>query len=184
MANSASFIQYMRAHGNTPGPTQRPILSGAVSGLVSEIPAIAILWWSGALESATQSLGLGLWLLLLLHTCATIAGGALYGRVFSRAANDPRGGWLFGISYGFLLWMVGPVTALQLTLGRPLAVGVAAIGILMAHIGYGLALGLMYPWIHKLLQCRLSKAKPLTREKGMFGIKSEAALIQPSSKMQ
>ena len=95
MANRASFIQYMRAHGNAPGPTQRPILSGAVSGFISEIPGVAILWWSGALQSGERSLGLRLWLLLLLHACATIVCGALYGRVFSRAANDPRGGWEF-----------------------------------------------------------------------------------------
>ena len=184
MANGVSFIQYMRAHGNTPGPTQRPFLTGAVSGFLSEIPAILILWWSGALKSAKDTLGIQLWLLLVLHSLATVTCGALYGRIFSRAANDPRGGWLFGISYGFLLWMVGPVTALQLTLGRPLAIGVAAIGILMAHIAYGITLGVTYPWMHKLLRAKLHKAEPLSREKGAFGIKSEAALIQGSGKVR
>jgi len=180
MAKNASFIQYMRAHGNTPGPTQRPIPAGAVSGLVSEIPTIAILWWAGAWQSAAESLGTKIWLLLLLHTVATVVAGALYGRVFSRAANDPHGGWLFGISYGFLLWLVGPATALQLTFGRPLAVGGAAIGILTAHIGYGLALGLTYPWIHRSLQSKLSKTRPLSRRKGIFGIKPDVALIPRS----
>jgi len=159
MAKSASFIQYMRAHGNAPGPTQRPILAGAVTGLAAEIPALLMLWRSGALMSATQTLSLRISVSLVLHSLAMIVAGAIYGRVFSRAANDPRGGWLFGISYGFLIWMVGPVSLLQWTLGRPLALGVAAMGILGAHLIYGLSLGLLFPWIHRLLQCELKQLK-------------------------
>jgi hypothetical protein len=157
MARSVSFFQYMRAHGNTPGPTQRPILAGAITGLVAEIPAALMLWWSGALTSVTQSLLPSSWLTLALHSLAAIIGGAIYGRVFSRAANDPLAGWLFGISYGFLIWMIGPVTVLQWTLGRPLALGVAAMGILASHLLYGLVLGLLFPWIHKLLQSQLGQ---------------------------
>lgn len=155
MAKSASFMQYMRAHGNTPGPTQRPMLAGAITALVAEMPAIGILWWSGAVSSVMRSLSLALWVTLVLHSAAMILCGAIYGRVFSRAANDLRGGWLFGISYGFLIWMVGPVTALQWLLDRPIALGVAAMGILAAHLIYGLALGLLYPWVHRLLQWEL-----------------------------
>src|SRR5689334_9725217 len=159
MARSASFFQYMRAHGNTPGPTQRPIWAGAITGFVAEIPAAVMLWWSGALATATEALGLPMWLTLILHLIAAIIGGAIYGRVFSRAANDPRGGWLFGISYGFLIWMIGPVTVVQWVLGRPLALGAAAQGILGAWLAYGLALGLLFPWIHRLLQSELGQLK-------------------------
>lgn len=163
-------MQYMRAHGNAPGPTQRPVLAGALTGLVAEIPAAMMLWWSGALVSATQSLSLRVWITLVLHSAAAIAGAAIYGRLFSRAANDPNGGWLFGISYGFLIWMIGPVTVLQWTLGRPLALGVAAMGILAAHLIYGLTLGLLFPWIHRLLQYKLKNLKePVGR--GIFGVK-------------
>ena len=156
MAKTASFIEYMRAHGNTPGPTQRPRLAGALTGFVAEIPAVVMFAWSGGLTSATESLGVGIAAILVLHSFAAIAGGALYGRVFSRAANDPQGGWLFGISYGFLIWMIGPVTILQWTLGRPIALGVAAMGILAAHLIYGFTLGLLFPWIHGRLQSKLS----------------------------
>lgn len=175
-------MQYMRAHGNTPGPTQRPIWTGALAGFLAEIPTLLILWRSGAFESATQSLRISLWLALALHSGATVAAGALYGRLFSRAANDRRGGWLFGISYGFLIWMIGPVTALQWTLSRPLAVGVAAMGVLGSHLIYGLALGLLFPWIHRLLQHELSEVKEPTGQKGAFGVKPEAALIQSTER--
>ena len=156
-------MQYMRAHGNTPGPTQRPILAGAITGLIAEIPAIGMLWWSGALSSVSQSLSLVLWVTLALHLAVMIVAGAIYGRVFSRAANDVRGGWLFGISYGFLIWMVGPVTVLQWLLDRPVAIGVAAMGILGAHLVYGLVLGLLFPSVHRLLQCELRDLKAVEK---------------------
>jgi hypothetical protein len=164
MARSASFIAYMRAHGNAPGPTQRPILAGAVTGFLAEIPGVLVLWWSDALTSIMQALSLSPWTTLALHSLAMVITGGIYGRVFSRAANDPRGGWLFGISYGFLIWMIGPVTILQWTLGRPLALGVAAMGVLAAHLVYGLSLGLLFPWIHKLLQHELREAKEPGRQ--------------------
>jgi hypothetical protein len=159
MAKSASFVQYMRAHGNTPGPTQRPMLAGAITALIAEVPAVGMLWWSGALSSAMQTLSVGLWVTLALHSAAMIVFGAIYGRVFSRAANDIRGGWLFGISYGFLIWMVGPVTALQWLIDYPIALGVAAMGILGAHLVYGLVLGLLFPLIHRSLQYELRKLR-------------------------
>jgi hypothetical protein len=172
MAKSASFVAYMRAHGNTPGPTQRPMLAGAMTGLIAEIPALGMMWWSGALSSAIQKLSLALWLTLLLHSGAMILGGAIYGRVFSRAANDIRGGWLFGISYGFLMWMIGPVTALQWLIHQPIALGTAAMGILAAHLIYGLVLGLLFPWIHRALQVELGDVKNMDHR---FPAKSKAA---------
>jgi hypothetical protein len=169
MAKSVSFIQYMRAHGNTPGPTQRPILAGALTALIAEIPAVGMLWWSGALSSATETLSLALWVILAFHLAVMIVSGAIYGRVFSRAANDIRGGWLFGISYGFLIWMVGPVTVLQWLIDHPIALGVAAMGILGAHLIYGLVLGLLFPWVHKSLQCELRQLKE-PHERGSYAI--------------
>ena len=162
-------MQYMRAHGNTPGPTQRPILAGALTALIAEIPAAGMLWWSGALSSAMQILSLALWVILVLHSAAMIVSGAIYGRVFSRAANDVRGGWLFGISYGFLIWMVGPVTALQWLIDRPIALGVAAMGILGAHLIYGLVLGLLFPAVHRSLQCELRQLKE-PNQRGSFAV--------------
>jgi len=181
MARSASFVHYMRAHGNTPGPTQRPILAGALTGLAAEIPASTMAWWSGALASATEALFSRVWMILLFHWVLAIVGGAIYGRLFSRAANDPHGGWLFGISYGFLIWMIGPVTILQWSLGRPLAIGPAAMGVLAAHLTYGLVLGLLFPGIHRLLQRELSENKA-HQAKGTFGVKPEKALIESKGK--
>jgi hypothetical protein len=86
--------------------------------------------------------------------------GALYGGVFRRAASDRRGGWLFGISYGFLLWMLGPIALLQTVLGHPLATGTAAMGILGANLLSGLVLGLCFRPAHSLLRKALLSRSP------------------------
>ena len=159
-------MQYMRAHGNTPGPVQRPVSAGAISAVLATVPAALVLWISGALQSLSDRLGIGSELVLAIFlVCMSVVGG-LYGRVFSRAANDRRAGWLFGISYGFLIWMIGPVMILQLITRQPAAIGTAALGLLGAHLVFGVTLGLLFPSVHKLLQPksgrldRQSQSKP------------------------
>ena len=72
------------------------------------------------------------------------AAGVLYGAIFRRAANDRHGGWLFGVSYGFLFWLILSGTLLRWRMSEPIAVGEAAIGIFTAHLIYGLALGILF----------------------------------------
>ena len=155
MGSSISFIQYMRAHGNTPGPTQRPYLTGTLSGLAAAIPSQLISHYSGASASVALGLDVGLWLIFVLETAVFLLAGMLYAAVFKRAANDCEGGWLFGISYGFLLWMLAPVTLWETITSRPLAVGPAAMGLFGAHVIYGLVLGLLFPRVHTIVQKRL-----------------------------
>ena len=156
MAKDISFMQYMRAHGNTPGPTQRPLLTGAIGGLIAGIPSAALLYWSGALAGVAKSFGADLWLVLSVDGVLMIFAGILYAAIFKRAANDREGGWLFGISYGFLLWMISPITIWQLAAANPAVVGRPAMGLFAAQLLYGLFLGLLFPRIHALVQMRLS----------------------------
>jgi hypothetical protein len=97
------------------------------------------------------------WVALGAYSAFWIFAGALYGRLFMRTANDRRGGWLFGLGYGFLLWILGPVTILQAIRGAALATGTAAIGLCAAHIVDGLVLGLLFPWLHILLQREIER---------------------------
>jgi hypothetical protein len=154
------LMRFIRAHGQTPGPGQRPRTAGAVAGAVAGLLAAPLLQWSGAGVSLSSNLQLrGLLIPVLYVGVATLA-GALYGGLFQRAASDRRGGWLFGISYGFLLWMLGPTTLLQITLGHPLATGTAAMGILGANLLSGLVLGLCFRPAHALLQKALLSRGP------------------------
>ena len=157
MARDISFLQYMRAHGNTPGPTQRPYLTGAISGVLAQIPALLILYYSGALESLATGTGTSQWLASVLSTGIMAVAGILYAAIFKRAANDFSGGWLFGISYGFLLWLLSPLTLWQLITSQPIAVGGAAMGLFGTHVVFGLALGFIFPRVHCRVQLRLQR---------------------------
>jgi hypothetical protein len=158
-------MRFMQAHGQTPGPGQRPRTAGALAGLVAGIAALPILQWSGAVASLAGALSLAAWAVAGLYVGISVLAGTLYGAVFRRAASDPRGGWLFGISYGFLLWMLGPVAVLQTLLERPLATGLAAIGILGANLISGLVLGLLFRPAHGVIRGRLHR-RPVGRTGG------------------
>jgi hypothetical protein len=125
---------------------------GLVAGIFGLALGLPLLWRSGALGSLARSLGQPLWPVIAAYVALMAGAGALYGRIFMRAANDGRGGWLFGISYGFLLWMLGPVTLLQWVLARPVVVGGDSRGLFAAHLLYGLVLGLLFPAVHRLVQ--------------------------------
>jgi hypothetical protein len=155
MARDVSFMQYMRAHGNTAGPTQRPLLTGAISGLLAFVPYELVLRLSGGRASIAAGFGISVWTSSAMNMTVMVVAGVIYASIFKRAANDCSGGWIFGASYGFLLWMIAPITLWQLLGSRELAVGTAAMGLFGAHVLYGLVLGLVFPWIHFLIQSRL-----------------------------
>lgn len=150
-----SPIQYMRAHGNSPGPTHRPVATGLISGFTAALPSVAVRYWTGALASEASGLGVSWVTMTAIGIVILAAAGVIYSAIFQRAANDRRGGWLFGISYGFLIWMVGPVTIWQWAMGEPLATGTAAMGLLGAQLVYGLALGGIYPLVNRRTQTRM-----------------------------
>ncbi len=169
MANDVSFLQYMRAHGNTAGPTQRPILTGAVGGAVAFIPFEVVLRASGARSAIAEHFSLSIWVSMLISGLLMIVAGIVYAAVFKRAANDVRGGWLFGASFGFLVWMLAPISVWQLVTARPVAVGAAAMGLFGAHVLYGLTLGLVFPWIHVFVQSRLDNKNRLRQVRDKQG---------------
>jgi hypothetical protein len=158
-----SALQYMRAHGNSPGPTHRPKLVGAISGLIGSVAGAATRHWTGALASESAAAGVRPFTALVFVVLISVAMGVLYAAIFQRAANDFRGGWLFGSCLGFLIWMVGPVTVWQLSTGRPLAVGIPALGVFAAYVAYGLVLGAVYPFVNKLLQRQLRSSRDRSR---------------------
>ena len=152
-------LRFMRAHGQTPGPGQRPRLTGALGGTLGGIVALPLLAWSGAIASLADALGLSNWMVPVLYLLLSAIAGVVYGAIFRRAAGDRRGGWLFGLSYGFLLWMLGPIALLQTVLARPLATGVAAMGLLGASLISGLALGLLFRPLHYLVRTPLPQLR-------------------------
>lgn len=148
---------FLSAHGYDPGPSQRPFLSGAISGVVATAPAIAVLLWFGSLRVEAEILGLSTLFTLCLGWAAMALAGALYARIFGRAANHVRGAWLFGMAFGFGLWAAGAVLVLPIAGGGRAAAGSAALGLAGAMLVWGVALGILVPFVHRPLHESLER---------------------------
>ena len=152
--------------GRDPEPLQRPRLAGALVGTGAAIAAAALVWLTGSADAPAEAIGLPrLWLALLSILALGIA-GALYGAGFLRAANDRRGGWLFGLGWGFLTWALGPITLCQWLLGAPVSTGRHAAILLACHLLWGLLLGSLFPFLQARIEMNVGKA-PSPRGRGL-----------------
>jgi Na+/proline symporter len=145
------MLRMLQAHGLDAGPTQRPLLAGAVAGVIATVPALCVLTVFQALDAPARAIGASVFAAALAYAGLMLFGGILYGWLFQRAANDVRGGWLFGMAFGFVLWMLGPVPLLQWLPDQPILRGYPAAGLLLAELLWGLALGLVFPLVHRRL---------------------------------
>jgi hypothetical protein len=149
---------FLSAHGYAPGPTQRPLLAGAISGMLATIPAIGMLYFLGSLGVEAGILGLSRLMTVAVGLPIMAAAGAFYGWLFGRAANDRRGGWLFGMAFGFALWTAGAVLVIPLASHGLTPAGKAAVGVFLSLVAWGAALGIAFPFIHRPLHERLETA--------------------------
>src|SRR4029078_12564975 len=149
------MLSMLQAHGLDSVPTHRPLLAGAVAAVIADLPATAVLGPFGSLEKLAHAAGIATVLSALVYGGTLLLGGMLYGWLFQRAANDPRGGWLFGLAFGFVLWMLGPVPVLQWLADQPILRGYPAAGLLLAELLWGLAVGLVFPLVHRHLHVDL-----------------------------
>ena len=149
---------FLSAHGYDPGPTQRPLLAGAISGVLATIPAIAILIAFGSLAAEARILGLSEFTTVAAGWLIMALAGAVYGRLFGRAVNERRSGWLFGMAFGFALWGAGAVMVLPIASGGSAPAGKAAIGVFLSLVAWGAALGAIHPFVHRPLHERLETA--------------------------
>ena len=142
---------FLSAHGYDPGPSQRPLLAGAISGVLATAPAVAILFAFGSLDVEARILGMSTVLTLALGWAAMAVAGAIYARAFGRAANNVRGGWMFGMVAGFALWASGGVLILPLLSGGRAPAGMPALGLALSMLIWGLAIGILLPFVHRPL---------------------------------
>jgi hypothetical protein len=150
------MIGFLRAHGMEPGPLQRPLLAGGLSGLIATLPAGAVFVAFGSFAVvADEVMRLPRGLTAILMIAAFAISGSLYGLAFRRAANDRAGGWLFGCAFGFLLWMAAPVVVLPLLGAQTMAAGLAATGFFACFLVWGAVTGAVFPYVHHPLQSKM-----------------------------
>ena len=146
---------FLAAHGYDPGPTQRPLLAGALAGVLATVPAIAVLHLLGSLEVEARILGTSVGVTLAAGWLIMAVAGAVYARLFGRAANEKSGGWLFGAAFGFAVWAAGAVLILPLASGGKAPAGEAALGVFISLVLWGLVLGALVPFVHRPLHADL-----------------------------
>jgi hypothetical protein len=149
---------FLSAHGYKPGPTQRPLLAGAASGLLATPPAVALLHFFGSLQAEARILGLSVLETIGAGLVVMAFAGAVYARLFGRAANDVRAGWLFGMAFGFALWTAGAVLILPAVSDGLAPAGEAAVGVFLSLVLWGAALGVLLPFVHRPLHASLKQA--------------------------
>lgn len=142
---------FLGAHGYDPGPSQRPLLAGAIAGVLATVPAIALLQAFGSLEVEARILGMSVVATLAAGWAVMAAAGAAYSRLLGRAANDRHGGWLFGMAFGFVVWAAGAVLILPIASGGKAPAGAAALGVFLSLVVWGGALGALLPFVHRPL---------------------------------
>jgi hypothetical protein len=149
---------FLDAHGYDPGPSQRPLLAGAISGILATVPAIGVLIYFGSLKVEAHILGLSWVATLALGWAAMAVAGAAYARFFGRAANALKGGWLFGMSFSFAVWAAGAVLILPVLSHGQAPAGQAASGIALSMIVWGFAVGILVPFVHRPLHESIESA--------------------------
>ena len=148
---------FLAAHGYEPGPTQRPLLTGALSGIAATVPAIGVLQLFGALEVEARILGVSIAATLAAGLPLMAIAGAVYAQLFGRAANEKSGGWLFGAAFGFAVWAAGAVLILPLVSGGMAPAGEAALGVFVSLVLWGATLGALVPFVHRPLHADLDE---------------------------
>jgi hypothetical protein len=158
-----SLLQWL---ARDPEPLQRPRLAGGTVGIAAAFVAAALVWFTGSADPPARAIGIAPPLLVALSIASLGIAGAAYGAVFQRAANDRRGGWLFGLGWGFLTWALGPITLCQWALGKPVSAGWPAAILFAGHLLWGLLLGTLFPFVQSRVELSSGKAQP-PRQRGL-----------------
>jgi hypothetical protein len=93
------MADFLSAHGYAPGPTQRPLLAGAVSGLIATIPAIGLLQLFGTLPVEAAILRLS-----IFETLAAGSAGAVMVLPIASGGLAPAGDAALGAFLSLVVW--------------------------------------------------------------------------------
>lgn len=115
------------------------VLFGMLMAMIGMLPMIA-----GLVGSSSAIVG------FLLHMAISVVIGISYGLLFSTRSTDFAQGSIWGLVYGAIWWVLGPLVIMPMLMGMGMQFGMALSGpmlmSLMGHLVYGLATGLVFVW--------------------------------------
>jgi hypothetical protein len=126
-----------RIIGGVIGGVAGGLVFGAWMAMMGMLPMVASVVGS-------QSAVIG----FLYHMFNSVIIGAGFGLVFGALSHTYGQGALWGLVYGVIWWVLGPMILMPLLLGMPLQFGAAftppMLMSLVGHLAYGLITGLVY----------------------------------------
>ena len=127
----------------------RAIVRGAVAGLIGGLLFTIVMLQIGFLSTVASLIGQESSVVgFLVHLVVANIIGVGYGLLFVRQSNDTGSALGWGVAYGVLWWLTGPLTMLPLLLGDTprwtVEAAADAYPALIGHMAYGLVLGLVF----------------------------------------
>jgi uncharacterized membrane protein YagU involved in acid resistance len=165
-------------------PLIRAIIIGGLGGLLSSwvfaqgieraefFPLVA-----GLMGSNSMVVG------QILHYVIGTIIGLSFGVLFHRDIQGAGSGLIWGMNYGLVWWIIGPMTLLPILLGgsvRPdwsLTAAQAVFSPLVAHVLYGALVGLFYALANKFWQVLFVDSDPLNRSLEGAGARGLRSLL-------
>ncbi len=162
----------------------RAVGRGAAAGLVGGVLFTLVMVQIGFLPTVARLVGSDSEFVgLIAHLVIAEIVGISYGVLFRRQAFDPAAAVGWGVSYGFVWWILGPLTLAPVILGGVPAwtveAAAAAFPSLIGHLSYGAGLGLTF----YALEARYSPwwiTRTETEAARMGGRRSEALSAGPA----
>jgi uncharacterized membrane protein YagU involved in acid resistance len=130
----------------------RRVLAGAVSSLIGGLAFGIMMGTMGMLPMVASLVGSDNAVIgFIVHMVISAIIGAGFGLVFGAKALDFGSGALWGAIYGVIWWILGPLLIMPSMMGMGPQFGMAFappnLMSLVGHLVYGVATGLVYPFI-------------------------------------
>ncbi|MCH7761581.1 hypothetical protein IIA15_09330 [candidate division TA06 bacterium] len=133
-------------------PFNKSLLGGVLSGWIGGAVFGMMMGMMGMLPMIGKIVGAPSAVVgFIVHMVISAILGVGFAVVFGRVAQRPSTSWLWGLLYGSIWWILGPLTMMPLMMGMGLqwsaAAAAKAMHSLMGHLIYGGLAGLSFAYI-------------------------------------
>ncbi|MEM7342722.1 MAG: hypothetical protein AAF485_00635 [Chloroflexota bacterium] len=164
-------------------PLARALLTGGISGVVG---AWVFLWGVESAEffplvsaiTGSDSTMVG----GVLHYAIGITIALTFALLFYRDIQGNGSAIIWGMSYGLLWWIIGPLTLMPFLTGLPIewtiAAAQSAFAPLVAHLLYGAVVGFVYALLNRIWQLLFIDSDPILRSQEGAGSRALRSVMQ------